>query len=461
MRPRSASCTGCCATSAARSWRTAARRAVGDARRGDRGRPRAGPGVLARRTWTARSRSWPTPRASAASGPGRPGRRRRASAGAADGPHGRQRELEPGRPRAESESTSLAHGGRVRGRAGRGHEIQAGSGYGSRWLFRSRATSDATAASTTAAWARSSSQDRWQARRNAPGYTRGRPLLLHRLPGATATTSTPRPRVELEARRAHAPARRVRQRGPCPPGGDLLTLSDARSAPAMAFAVVDDGLRAERAHALRAGDGPGPGRGHGQRAHVLRDVDDQLVNAFSGPAARARCASSTRGEPERPRHGRHGRPPLRRRRPRLGQLHLRPQLARKAGRRRTRRADAAPTLRVREADFHDLVARLETCIDWTDTRVVAFYRLNTPDARGRGARHRRPTLANTRFDVQLSQGLPFLGALTRADWEFLLAVRNLFYETTEGAIAGRGGRHEPAQAGAGRDLGPVLSSRTA
>ena len=36
--------------------------------------------------------------------------------------------------------------------------------------------------------------------------------------------------------------------------------------------------------------------------------------------------------------------------------------------------------------------------------------------------------------MQLSQGLPFLGALTRADWNFLLAVRNLFYETSEGAL---------------------------
>ena len=34
--------------------------------------------------------------------------------------------------------------------------------------------------------------------------------------------------------------------------------------------------------------------------------------------------------------------------------------------------------------------------------------------------------------MQLSQGIPFLGELTSADWELLLAYRNLFYETTEG-----------------------------
>jgi hypothetical protein len=84
-----------------------------------------------------------------------------------------------------------------------------------------------------------------------------------------------------------------------------------------------------------------------------------------------------------------------------------------------------------DADFHDFVTRLETFIDWSDTRVVAFYRLNrlTPEVEGKKA----SAVANTRFEVQLRQGLPFLGALTRADWEFLLAVRNLFYETTEGA----------------------------
>jgi len=84
-----------------------------------------------------------------------------------------------------------------------------------------------------------------------------------------------------------------------------------------------------------------------------------------------------------------------------------------------------------DADFHDLVTRVETFIDWSDTRVIAFYRLNSlaPEIDGK----KTGALANARFDVQLRQGLPFLGGLTRADWEFLLAVRNLFYETSEGA----------------------------
>ena len=91
----------------------------------------------------------------------------------------------------------------------------------------------------------------------------------------------------------------------------------------------------------------------------------------------------------------------------------------------------SPVLAYRTADFHDVAARVETFIEGSDTRVVAFYRLNklSPD-------HDSPATSatSTRFDVQLSQGLPFLGSLTRGDWDFLLAVRNLFYETSEGAL---------------------------
>jgi hypothetical protein len=43
-----------------------------------------------------------------------------------------------------------------------------------------------------------------------------------------------------------------------------------------------------------------------------------------------------------------------------------------------------------------------------------------------------PTL-HSRFDLQVSQTLPFIGGWTRADWDFLVAVRNLYYEPSEGA----------------------------
>jgi hypothetical protein len=83
-------------------------------------------------------------------------------------------------------------------------------------------------------------------------------------------------------------------------------------------------------------------------------------------------------------------------------------------------------------DYHDLVARLHAVVRATDTRIAAFCRLNSlsPDAEGPGTEGE----TITRFDVQLSQGIPFLSDITRADWEVLLAYRNLFYETSEAGM---------------------------
>ena len=85
----------------------------------------------------------------------------------------------------------------------------------------------------------------------------------------------------------------------------------------------------------------------------------------------------------------------------------------------------------RTGDFHDLEARLQTFIELTDTRLEAFCRINSfsSDSVGSGG-----PLANTRFDIQLTQGLPFLQPLTRAEWELLVEFRNLFYERGEGGL---------------------------
>jgi hypothetical protein len=67
--------------------------------------------------------------------------------------------------------------------------------------------------------------------------------------------------------------------------------------------------------------------------------------------------------------------------------------------------------------------------------VAAFYRLNAlSDDRGPAPAGATRAATATRFDVQLTQGLPFLQPLTRADWEVLLAVRNMFYEASQGAF---------------------------
>jgi hypothetical protein len=88
-----------------------------------------------------------------------------------------------------------------------------------------------------------------------------------------------------------------------------------------------------------------------------------------------------------------------------------------------------------EVDFHDLVARLETVIDRSDTRVAALCRLSSlTDDRVKDVHAPTRRTNAARFDVQLTQGLPFLQPLTRADWEILVAVRNMFYEASQGGF---------------------------
>ncbi len=73
-------------------------------------------------------------------------------------------------------------------------------------------------------------------------------------------------------------------------------------------------------------------------------------------------------------------------------------------------------------------------IDCTDTRLTALWRVNTmADSRTNAPGAGAPKTA-TRFDVQLTQGLPFLEPLTRADWEILVGVRNMFYEASQGGL---------------------------
>jgi hypothetical protein len=96
------------------------------------------------------------------------------------------------------------------------------------------------------------------------------------------------------------------------------------------------------------------------------------------------------------------------------------------------RLGAARGLTIDEPEFHDVVARMQAVFERTDTRVSAYYRINTLDVhlgppRGVGQTH-------TRFDVQLSQGITFLQPLTRAQWQVVLDVRNLFYGTEDAAV---------------------------
>jgi hypothetical protein len=73
--------------------------------------------------------------------------------------------------------------------------------------------------------------------------------------------------------------------------------------------------------------------------------------------------------------------------------------------------------------FHDITTSVASTLPVTETRVFVLYKVNsrfvTPGAPERSV--------GARFDVQLTQALPFLSA-AGADWEMLVAVRSLFRE---------------------------------
>ena len=75
--------------------------------------------------------------------------------------------------------------------------------------------------------------------------------------------------------------------------------------------------------------------------------------------------------------------------------------------------------------FHDVTTALETDIPETATRVYVLYKVNTAFARS-DAELTEPGL-DSRFNVQVNQGLPFLKS-TGTRWEALVSVRNLFRE---------------------------------
>lgn len=81
----------------------------------------------------------------------------------------------------------------------------------------------------------------------------------------------------------------------------------------------------------------------------------------------------------------------------------------------------ASVLRDGEERIHDLTTSIESVLPVTDTRVFVVYKVNT----GFAAAAAPVPQAAARFDVQLNQSLPFLN-FTSAQWEMLVAVRNLF-----------------------------------
>ena len=211
------------------------------------------------------------------------------------------------------------------------------------------------------------------------------------------------------------------------PGGDLLTVATLSSSPELALARLDERVRAERSVRVDVSAERNLGRQTTVGAFSFyEDVRDQMLNAYEG-AARARVlrisnvgAVFVRGVGVTASH-------------RFGS-NVQTSVAYSYGQTDREAAfEPGPAFGApyRVARFHDLVARVETMIDATDTRLAAYCRLNSLRPAEGDPRSGNSPLLTTRFDVQLTQGLPFLQSLTRAEWEVLLSVRNLSYESSE------------------------------
>ncbi|MET0212816.1 MAG: TonB-dependent receptor [Vicinamibacterales bacterium] len=73
--------------------------------------------------------------------------------------------------------------------------------------------------------------------------------------------------------------------------------------------------------------------------------------------------------------------------------------------------------------FHDITTTVDSTLPVTDTHVFVMYKVNSRFDAGRGTSRD----GGARFDVQLTQALPFL-SFAGADVEMLMAVRSMFRE---------------------------------
>jgi carboxypeptidase family protein/TonB-dependent receptor-like protein len=300
---------------------------------------------------------------------------------------------------------------------GTDHEIQTGAGYGTRYLHAASADVNAVPLderSVGAIFAR----DRWHATDRLVA-TAG---VRYSFVGFVEDRNS----LDAFGGLEHQVGRTGHLRGTfatrtLAPGGDLLTLSTLAAAPVLTLARLDNALRSERSTRYELGFDQSLGATTLGTFIFQEGVRDQLINIHrpdhslrivNGGELSVRGMGLTMARSIGPVRGsleytygqalRSG--------PSIVRVLASDELAEAFGR----------------ASYHDVVARVETLIDLTDTRLTAYYRVNTmnrsDDPLGSGV------LTHTRFHVQLNQGLPFLQTLTRADWELLVAVRNLFYE---------------------------------
>jgi outer membrane receptor protein involved in Fe transport len=301
------------------------------------------------------------------------------------------------------------------------HEIQASTGYGSvaprtapfagtgRWQDRGVGAIEV--------------KDRWQIAEKLAATLGGRYTYVGFLPSANHLD----PSAALELQRDETTRFRTSvSRRTLVPGGDVLTLNGMSSTSAVALAVMDEGLRPERVMRYEVALGQDLGSVTVEARTFYEGVRDQLVQRFEPEGGLVhvsnggRVAARGMGLSVARRFGDvvHG------------------QVSYTFGHGWRPGGAVVEGLAWHEGDFHDLSARLETVIEETDTRVIALWRVNRldadPSARSAATLAPGANQTNTRFDVQLSQGLPFLGSLTRADWDVLVAVKNVYYGDAEG-----------------------------
>jgi hypothetical protein len=305
---------------------------------------------------------------------------------------------------------------------GGGHEIQAGAGYGA-------SVSDAAGPFSSGAVEpdRNSGavfiKDRWRLGERIAATAGARYTYVGFLPESHHADAILQVELHGDQRTLVRGAVTTRTLAP---GGDLLTLSTLAASPAITWARLEDGLRPSSTLRYEMGVDRCIGGGHIGAQFFDERTRDVMLTTFDGmtPFVRNVGNASAQGFGVTVGHRF------------LGVMDG--SVTYTFG--RARRDAALPFAGAAsppggdEAEFHDVVARLETFIDGTDTRLAALYRLNSATDEASttlpGTGHGSTTTA-ARFDVQLTQGLPFLQPLTRADWEILVAVRNMFYEASQ------------------------------
>jgi hypothetical protein len=324
---------------------------------------------------------------------------------------------------AESESTSWRMAAEFVLEPGSGHRVQAGTGYGTRAL-RPLAPGDGAGRGDNHSVGAAFLQDEWQVADSVTTTFGGRFSYI----GFLRESNYFDPIASVALRRdGNTRVSATVETRTLAPGGDLLTLSTLATAPSVAFAFIADSLRPERSARVELAVDQTFGATTLRAQTFYEDVHHQLANSYQGtPTARSLHIFDAGDTAARGMGVRVGR--------RFGAVSgsVSYRFGRSSRGATTGGSAAAAGLLTEDCDFHDLATRLETSIDGTGTRVMAFYRLIhvSPDVE---RPHHSPN-TNHRFDVQLTQGLPFVGRITKADWDFLLTVRNLFYETSEGAV---------------------------